>query len=237
MYRRRLVIAPAAFAAGAVLLALVLGVATGPAVGGIASQAQQHAVTVVVTITDTTLELLPATVPVGTVVFKVVNRGTIPRDFRIGPAGKRTPRIAAGKSATLTVEFATSASLLVLSYGVGGTAGLSYELKVVAPCTTPKTTTVRVQMREAPERFSQTRVPCGTVKFVVTNVGTIVHSFNITAPGNLGASLTRGPGPRILPGHTVSFTVHFTSKGRAFYYCGETEHNELYGEDGYLHVV
>lgn len=43
-------------------------------------------------------------VPKGTVVFKVVNKGSIPHDFKI--AGKKTPNLAAGKSATLRVVFA-----------------------------------------------------------------------------------------------------------------------------------
>jgi hypothetical protein len=203
----------------------VAGLAPAPAY----ARVQSGAATVVVTLTNAKLELVPATVPVGTVVFKIRNEGTIPRDFRIGITGERTARIAVGKSAMLKVKFSTGASIFVLSYGAGGTAGLSNAFTVVASCTNPATSTVTVRMREAPERFSRPTVPCGTVKFVVTNVGTIVHSFQINAPG--------GHGPRISPGQTVTMTVHLTTKGKVFYYCNETEHNEMYGEYGYLRVV
>jgi uncharacterized cupredoxin-like copper-binding protein len=43
------------------------------------------------------------TVAQRTVVFKVSNKGTIAHDFKI--AGKKTPRLAAGKSGTLRVTF------------------------------------------------------------------------------------------------------------------------------------
>jgi uncharacterized cupredoxin-like copper-binding protein len=43
------------------------------------------------------------TVLKGTVFFKVTNRGTIKHDFKI--AGKKTPALAPGKSATLKVIF------------------------------------------------------------------------------------------------------------------------------------
>jgi uncharacterized cupredoxin-like copper-binding protein len=44
------------------------------------------------------------TVPKGTVVFKVTNRGTSTHDFRIG--GRKTPLLRAGKTATLKVALA-----------------------------------------------------------------------------------------------------------------------------------
>jgi uncharacterized cupredoxin-like copper-binding protein len=47
--------------------------------------------------------LSKTTVPKGTVVFKVTNRGTIPHDFKI--AGRKTALILPGKSATLRVVF------------------------------------------------------------------------------------------------------------------------------------
>lgn len=43
------------------------------------------------------------TVAKGTVVFKITNKGAIAHDFKI--AGKKTPNIAAGKTATLRIVF------------------------------------------------------------------------------------------------------------------------------------
>src|SRR5258705_13334906 len=65
---------------------------------------QRSAVTTVkVTATEFKFKLSRTTVPVGTVVFQVVNRGKIKHDFKI--AGKKTPLIRPGKSATLKVVF------------------------------------------------------------------------------------------------------------------------------------
>lgn len=69
-----------------------------PVVGG----QTQVATTVRVTATEFNFALSKASVPHGTIVFTVVNRGTIPHDFWI--AGKVTPLIEPGKSATLTVD-------------------------------------------------------------------------------------------------------------------------------------
>lgn len=41
------------------------------------------------------------TAPTGTIVFTLVNKGKLPHDFKI--AGKKTPAIAPGKTATLKV--------------------------------------------------------------------------------------------------------------------------------------
>ena len=85
--------------------------------------------------------------------------------------------------------------------------------------------------------LSRSTVPCGAVTFVVTNVGTIVHTFWIFAPDNNSVAPRGGHGPRIKPGQTVRMTVNFTTTGRAFYECGEMEHGEIYGETGYLVLV
>jgi uncharacterized cupredoxin-like copper-binding protein len=42
-------------------------------------------------------------VPIGSVTFKVTNKGAAPHDFSIN--GKKTAQIAAGKTASLTVKF------------------------------------------------------------------------------------------------------------------------------------
>ena len=65
--------------------------------------AETAATTVRVTMTDYRFVLSKTTVGRGTVVFRVVNRGDKPHDFKI--KGKKTPIYAAGKGGTLRVTF------------------------------------------------------------------------------------------------------------------------------------
>jgi uncharacterized cupredoxin-like copper-binding protein len=89
-------------------LLAVAGVALGAIVspsGGSASTSHATAKTtkVTVTMTEFKFKLSRASVPTGTVIFTVVNKGQVAHDFKI--AGKKTPKIAPGKSAKLTVTF------------------------------------------------------------------------------------------------------------------------------------
>ena len=91
-----------------VLVALAaVGIAAGAvlAPGGSASSSAPAVTTTKVTVTATEFKFKfsRTTIPSGTVIFTVVNKGKIAHDFKI--AGKKTPTIAAGKSATLTVTF------------------------------------------------------------------------------------------------------------------------------------
>jgi nitrite reductase (NO-forming) len=61
----------------------------------------QAATTVKVVAKEFKFTLSRKTAPHGTVVFKLVNKGHIAHDFKI--AGKKTPRIKPGKTATLKV--------------------------------------------------------------------------------------------------------------------------------------
>jgi uncharacterized cupredoxin-like copper-binding protein len=84
----------------AAALLAVLGIVAAPALG-----ARTHAATTAVTVTATEFKfkLSKLSVPHGTVVFTVVNKGKISHDFKIN--GKKTPLIKSGKSAKLTVTF------------------------------------------------------------------------------------------------------------------------------------
>ena len=83
----------------AALLA-VLGIVAAPAIG---ARSHANAAAVTVTATEFKFKLSRKTVPVGTVVFRVVNKGKIPHDFKIN--GKKTSLVKPGKSAKLTVTF------------------------------------------------------------------------------------------------------------------------------------
>jgi uncharacterized cupredoxin-like copper-binding protein len=89
-------------AATTALGALALAVA---ALGGSAEQAATANVTVTAgKPSEFRFTLSKKTVAKGKVVFKVSNKGTTTHDFKI--SGKKTPKLAAGKSGTLTVTFA-----------------------------------------------------------------------------------------------------------------------------------
>jgi uncharacterized cupredoxin-like copper-binding protein len=78
----------------------VLGIVAAPALG-----ARSHASSTAVTVTATEFKfkLSKLSVPHGTVVFTVANKGKIPHDFKIN--GKKTSLIKPGKSAKLSVTF------------------------------------------------------------------------------------------------------------------------------------
>jgi len=88
------------------LLALVALVAALALVGGAAAQATAKAKTTTVTVGmyEMRFVLSKKAAPRGKVIFKVTNKGKIPHDFKI--KGKKIPVIGAGKSATVTVNFA-----------------------------------------------------------------------------------------------------------------------------------
>jgi uncharacterized cupredoxin-like copper-binding protein len=84
----------------AAALLAVLGILAAPALGA-RSNASVAAVTV--TATEFKFKLSKLSVPHGTVVFTVANKGKIPHDFKIN--GKKTALIKPGKTAKLTVTF------------------------------------------------------------------------------------------------------------------------------------
>jgi uncharacterized cupredoxin-like copper-binding protein len=88
---------------GLSLLAIVAAAAS-VSVSAFAAPAKPAATTITVTMTEFKFALSKSSAPKGTVTFKVVNKGAIAHDFKI--AGKTTPHIEAGKSATLKVTFA-----------------------------------------------------------------------------------------------------------------------------------
>jgi uncharacterized cupredoxin-like copper-binding protein len=78
----------------------VLGIVAAPALG---ARSHASAAAVTVTASEFKFKLSKLSVPHGTVVFTVVNKGKIPHDFKIN--GKKTSLVKPGKSAKLTVTF------------------------------------------------------------------------------------------------------------------------------------
>jgi hypothetical protein len=227
----------------AVRLGIVLGACTAATVLlGPASAAPTRlhggTTTVLVTLTDSNVTFTPSTAPAGTVVFKVANKGKAARNFTIGH--KRTPKIAAGKSATLTVTLPTRGSYVSLSAGLGRALRLTGLLNVIEPCTQPATTTVNVRLSQDQSAItvSQSTVPCGTVTFVVTNAGPLPDNFQVFSdlPEATGST------PDLKVGQTARVTVRFMVKGIAHYQSGafppaEPEFDGDYGEEGVLTIV
>jgi plastocyanin len=193
-----------------VLLLLALASA-GLATGVFAARNHAGAVTrVTVTATEFRFTLSRRTIPVGAVVFTVVNKGKLAHDFKL--AGKKTHVLAPGKSTTLRVTLKKGRFVYLCTLPGHAAAGMTGVLVVgTAPIlTTPgpqlaatttitgPATTVDVDMYEYRFALSQASVPAGKVTFVVTNKGVEVHNFDI--PGVKDGAFLQ-------PGATETWTV------------------------------
>jgi plastocyanin len=170
-----------------------------PGVG--ASSKASHAIShskattrVTVTATDSKFTLSKRSAPTGTVIFTVTNKGKISHDFKI--AGKKTPLLSPGHSATLRVTFSKTGRYPYLSTVSGqAAAGMNGVFSVagaVAPTPTPTptptpaptpaptpppgpvgtaNTTVNVVLDDIHVRIdlSQNTIPSGMVTFVITS--------------------------------------------------------------------
>jgi len=178
--------------------------------------------------TEFKFKLSRATVPAGTVVFTVTNRGKVAHDFKI--FGKKTPTIAPGKSAKLTVSVSTKGRYGFLCTLRGhATAGMKGNLTVASPSTPPTTTsppitttpppttvapptgpvgtaqtTVRVSMLDYRFEFTPPPpVPSGQVTFIITNNGGDPHNVDISGVKS---------GTILGPGQTETWTVSLPPK-------------------------
>jgi len=86
------------------------------------------ATTVVVTASEFKFKLSKSVVPHGKVTFRVVNHGKLQHDFWI--AGKKTPLINPGKSATLTVTLTKGQHAYKCSVPGHAAAGMKGKLQV-----------------------------------------------------------------------------------------------------------
>jgi uncharacterized cupredoxin-like copper-binding protein len=169
-------------------------------------------------------------VPTGTVVFTVINKGKISHDFKIN--GKKTKSLLPGKSQKLTVKFTKKGQYAFLCTLLGhAKAGMKGKYAVATKpvaTTTVKTTTttttttppptgpigsanttVQVGMFEYGYNLSQSSVPSGQVTFVIRNNGSEVHNFSVQGV-KVGALLN--------PGQTETYTVGLPA-ARFSYVC------------------
>jgi mono/diheme cytochrome c family protein len=97
-----------------------------------AAPAEKTAVTVNVTLTDTSIKLSRKSVPADTVTFSVKNAGKAKHSFKI--LTKKTPVLAPGRSARLVVKFAKAGKFPFSSTVAGDVKkGLKGTLTVTAP--------------------------------------------------------------------------------------------------------
>jgi uncharacterized cupredoxin-like copper-binding protein len=109
---------------GSALVALAAAVSLTSAVAALGSARSTSATTVAVTAgkpSELRFALSKKTVPRGTVTFAVANKGSLRHDFKI--AGKKTPTLAKGKSAKLTVTFKKAGAYQYLCTLPGHAAG------------------------------------------------------------------------------------------------------------------
>lgn len=229
---------------GVVVGGLAICVAAGTAAGAFAfgsANTSLHSAakttTVVVKATEFKFALSKKSVPVGTVVFKVVNKGKIGHDFKIH--GKKTKIIAPGKSATLKVVFKKKGRYAYVCditgharLGMKGTLAVGVSApKTTPPPTTTTTTaypgpggTVTVNEFEFGFTLSPAVVPSGNVTFVMKNTGTVTHNFDIeTVPGGTGAFID--------PGQTATMTVNLQA-GRTYTYVCDVPYHAGEGMEG-----
>ena len=135
--------------------------------------------------------LTKKTVTVGTVVFKVVNAGKVRHDFEI--AGRTTPLLRPGRSATLTVAFAKAGAFSYSSSVPGQAAhGMSGTLTVGAGVQTTATTTAAVTTTAStPATTTSTTVtsaaaavpvsePCASPSATTVNVAIFDFGFTLS---------------------------------------------------------
>jgi uncharacterized cupredoxin-like copper-binding protein len=170
---------------------------------------------------------------VGTVVFKVVNKGKVSHNFVIN--GKKTPMIAPGKSSTIRVVFKKKGTY-AFKCSVDGHArlGMKGSFRVVvtklpppptttttttSSCANPQSTTVNVNEFDYRYTLSQDTVPCGSVTFVQRNTGGATHNFDLVG-------VRGGNGALIAPGQSTTMTVQLTP-GKVNYQCDVQDHAAL----------
>jgi uncharacterized cupredoxin-like copper-binding protein len=151
--------------------------------------------------------------PVGTVVFTVVNDGTIQHDFSI--AGKTTPLLNPGQTATLTVAFThAGGNPYLCDVGEHAVQGMQGVFTVTGTTPAPKpTATIKVTEREFKIGLVPKRVKHGTIKFVVKNTGKIPHNFVIHGHQT----------PVLASGKSASIVVPL-KKGKYKYLCSIKGH-------------
>jgi cytochrome c6 len=126
--------------AGLAVAGVAAGAVLSPSGGAASASVAAKSTKVTVTATEFKFKLSKTKLPIGTVIFTVVNKGQVAHDFKI--AGKKTPKIAPGKSTKLTVKFKKSGKFAYICTLPGhASAGMKGKLAVGKTTTTTSPTT------------------------------------------------------------------------------------------------
>jgi uncharacterized cupredoxin-like copper-binding protein len=236
--------------------ALMVAVASSGILSGISSastpkSAPQH---VTVIAKEFSFKLSAKSVKTGTVIFTVKNEGHLEHDFAI--AGKKTPLIAPGKSASLTVTFKRKGqfkySCTVPGHAAAGMEGvLPVAVSLKSTTTTPTTPTTTTSASTT----TTANPGVGTAQTTV-DVSIVEFSFTLTVNGQSTASVHSGQvtfvitnngklrhnfdlegvhaGALLSPGQSETWTVTLPP-GHYTYQCDVPGHAAL-GLLGYLTV-
>ena len=110
------------------LLVAAVAMAVAPIAASRSPSSAAQASTITVTAKEFKFVLSARSVKAGVVTFKVVNKGKLPHDFKI--AGKKTPMLKAGKSATLKVTLTKGSKPYICTVPGHAPAGMKGTLKV-----------------------------------------------------------------------------------------------------------
>jgi len=184
-----------------------LALAAGAAFGGPAKQAATTTVSVTAgKPSEFKFTLSKRTVPTGTVVFRVANRGAVAHDFRI--LGKKTASLAPGKSGTLRATIGKAGKYAFLCTLPGhAAAGMKGTLTVTKPPTNVAVTAGKPS--EFKFTLSKRTVAKGAVTFKVANRGKVAHDFKI-----LGKKTKR-----LTAGKTSTLRATFRKAGKYAFLC------------------
>ena len=186
------------------LVALVL------VTGALGSPATQAATTTVAVTAGKPSEfkftLSKTTVPTGTVVFRITNRGQVSHDLKI--AGKRSAVLTTGKATTLRAAFAKAGKYAYLCTLPGhAAAGMKGVLTVKAAA--PVVAVTAGKPSEFKYTLSKTIVPKGPIAFKVTNKGKLAHDFKIAGKKTV----------KLAAGKTATLRLTIARAGRYSYLC------------------
>jgi uncharacterized cupredoxin-like copper-binding protein len=186
--------------------------------------------------------------PVGLVAFKVTNAGSVPHSFEVcnkpGTAnsctGVKTRVLGKGQSQTIMVNLTSGIHEYLCTVTGHAAAGMKGQLSTagVTPpkttttstttkttstskpfvCNSPTTSTVNVNEFEYSYTFSPSTIHCGTITFIVHNIGQLPHNIDF-----LGTNYSTDYAD---PGETNSITAQL-SAGNQAYQCDYPEHSSL----------
>ena len=186
---------------------------------------------VTVHMTEYSFSLSTDTVPLGAVVFSLINDGKTPHNFSI--AGMTSDNLAPGGTATMTVTFTQAGPYNYLCTLPGhAAAGMQGTLTVTGTTPPPKpTATIKVSEKEwkitlkTPSGKLVKSIKHGLIRFKVTNVGRLGHNFVIA----------KHQTPVLARGKSATLNVAL-KKGKYKYLCSVTGHAGL-GMKGTLLVT